>query len=49
MLRRGAGAAELARYLGEVRTKAMELGESPEADEAFANEVVAWYSLEAPR
>ena len=49
MLRRGAGAEEIARYLGEVRTKALRLDESPDADEAFADEVAAWYSLEAPR
>jgi hypothetical protein len=48
MLRRGAGAADVARYLGDVRTKALRLPESPSVDEAFADEVVAWYSLEAP-
>jgi hypothetical protein len=48
MLRRGKGAAEIARYLGEVRTKAMRLEESESADEAFADRVSAWYSLERP-
>jgi hypothetical protein len=49
MLRSGAGAPDIARYLTQVRTKAMRLDDSPLADEAFAEEVVAWYSLEAPR
>jgi len=49
MLKRGAGAPEIARYLAEVRTKAMRLDEARTADESFADEVVAWYSLEAPR
>lgn len=48
MLRRGKGPAEIARYLGEVRTKAMRLEESESADEAFADRVTAWYALEKP-
>jgi hypothetical protein len=48
MLRRGKGAEEIARYLGDVRTKAMRLEESELADEAFADRVTAWYSLERP-
>jgi hypothetical protein len=48
MLKRGAGAAEIAQYPGQVRTKAMRRGESEYADEAFADQVVAWYALEAP-
>lgn len=49
MLRRGKGAAELAGYLGEVRTKAFRRDPNEEADQSFADRVVAWYSLEAPR
>jgi hypothetical protein len=49
MLRRGKGAAELARYLGEVRTRAFRRDPNEEADQSFADRVVAWYSLEAPR
>jgi len=48
MLRHGAGAAEIARYLGEVRTKAFARGENEEADELFAARVVAWYAVEKP-
>jgi hypothetical protein len=48
MLRRGKGADEIARYLGDVRTKAMRLDESEYADEAFADRVSAWYALEKP-
>ena len=48
MLRRGKGAAAIARYLGTVRTKAMRLDENDAVDELFADRVVAWYSLEAP-
>jgi hypothetical protein len=48
MLRRGKGADEIARYLGQVRTKAMRLEESEGADEAFADRVTAWYALERP-
>jgi len=48
MLRRGAGPAEIARYLGQVRTKAMRLDENEAADEAFADRVTAWYALERP-
>jgi hypothetical protein len=49
MLRRGKGPEAIARYLGEVRTKAFKRGESETADELFADRVVAWYSLEAPQ
>lgn len=49
MLRRGKGSAEIARYLGNVRTKALRREPSETADELFADRVVAWYSLEAPR
>ena len=46
MLRRGKGPAEIARYLGEVRTKAFGLDESETADELFADRIVAWYAVE---
>jgi hypothetical protein len=49
MLRRGAGPAEIARYLGQVRTKALRLDEAETTDELFADRVTAWYSLEAPK
>jgi hypothetical protein len=49
MLRRGKGPHEIAHYLGQVRTKAMGLDESETADELFADRVVAWYGLEAPK
>jgi hypothetical protein len=48
MLRRGKGADDIAHYLGQVRTKAMRLDESPEADAEFADRVTAWYALERP-
>ena len=48
MLRRGKGAGEIAVYLGKVRTQALRRDENEEADEAFADRVVAWYSLEKP-
>jgi hypothetical protein len=48
MLRRGAGAPEIARYLGDVRTKAFARSENEDADEEFANRVIAWYAVEAP-
>ena len=48
MLRRGKGPDEIAHYLGEVRTKAMRLEESEEADESFADRVAAWYAVERP-
>jgi hypothetical protein len=48
LLRRGAGPDELARYLGRVRQEAMKLEENDDADEAFAEEVTAWYALESP-
>ena len=48
MLRKGAGPEEIARYLGDVRTKALRRGEDEDADEAFADRVVAWYAVEAP-
>ena len=48
MLRRGKGSAEIARYLGLVRTKAMRLDESEAADELFADRVSAWYAVEKP-
>jgi hypothetical protein len=48
MLRQGKGSEAIARYLGDVRTKAFKRGESETADELFADRVVAWYSLEAP-
>lgn len=48
MLRQGQGSEAIARYLGQVRTKAFKRGESETADELFADRVVAWYSLEAP-
>jgi hypothetical protein len=48
MLRRGKGSAEIARYLGDVRTKVFARSENEEADERFADQVVAWYAVEAP-
>jgi hypothetical protein len=48
MLKRGKGSAEIARYLGQVRTKAFARGEDEESDERFAERVVAWYAVEAP-
>ena len=48
MLRRGKGPADVARYLGNVRTKAFRREPNEAADELFADRVVAWYSLEAP-
>jgi hypothetical protein len=48
MLRRGKGAGDLAVYLGRVRTQALRRDDNEEADEAFADRVVAWYSLEKP-
>lgn len=48
MLRRGNGSAQIAHYLGQVRTKAMRLEESEAADELFAERVTAWYAVEKP-
>jgi hypothetical protein len=48
MLRRGKGAPEIARYLGDVRTKAFKREESETVDELFADRIVAWYAVEAP-
>ena len=48
MLRRGKGSAELARYLGDVRTKAFARGENEDADQEFADRVIAWYAVEKP-
>ena len=48
MLRKGAGADEIARYLGDVRTKALARSENEDADEAFAHRVTAWYAVESP-
>jgi hypothetical protein len=48
MLKRGKGAAEIAHYLGQVRTKAFARSEDEEGDERFAERVVAWYAVEAP-
>jgi hypothetical protein len=48
MLRRGKGSADIAHYLGAVRTKVYRLEENEDADEAFAERVSAWYQLEAP-
>jgi len=47
MLRRGAGSEELARYLGNVRTKVFAREPSETADELFADRIVAWYAVEA--
>jgi hypothetical protein len=49
MLRRGKGQAELASYLGAVRTKVYRLDENEDVDDDFAARVSAWYQLEAPR
>jgi hypothetical protein len=48
MLRKGAGEAEIARYLGEVRTKAFHRDENEGADEDFAERVLSWYAVESP-
>ena len=48
MLKRGKGPEEIAHYLGAVRTKAFAKSENEEADEEFADRVVAWYAVEAP-
>jgi hypothetical protein len=48
MLRKGSGPAEIAKYLGEVRTRALRANESETTDELFADRVVAWYALERP-
>jgi hypothetical protein len=48
MLRRGKSSEEIARYLGLVRTKAMQLDESETTDELFADRVSAWYAVERP-
>ena len=48
MLRRGKGPEAIARYLGEVRTKAFKLDESENVDELFADRVVAWFAVESP-
>jgi hypothetical protein len=48
MLRKGAGPGEIAHYLGDVRTKALRRGEDEDADEAFADRIVAWYAVEQP-
>jgi hypothetical protein len=49
MLRRGKGSQDIARYLGDVRTKALKRDPSETVDELFADRVLAWYALEAPR
>lgn len=49
MLRRGKGSAEIAKYLGDVRTKALRREPAETTDELFADRVAAWYSLDAPR
>jgi hypothetical protein len=36
-------------YLEDVRTKALARGENEDVDELFADRVVAWYGLEAPK
>ena len=48
MLRRGKGAAEIAAYLGKVRTLALRRDENETVDEEFADRVIAWYAVEAP-
>ncbi len=48
LLRKGGGADDLARYLGDVRTKALGRGENEVVDEAFAERVVVWYAEAAP-
>ena len=48
MLKRGKGIAEITKYLGDVRTKAFRRDPNEEADQSFAERVVAWYSLEVP-
>lgn len=48
MLRKGAGPSEIARYLGDVRTKALRRGENEDADDEFADRIVAWYAVEQP-
>jgi len=49
MLRRGKGAEEIARYLGQVRTRALRRSENEEVDRELAARAVAWYQLEAPQ
>jgi hypothetical protein len=49
MLRHGKGPAEIARYLAAVRTKAFHRDENDFVDEEFADRVIAWYQVEAPR
>ena len=49
MLRRGKSSAEIARYLGDVRTKALRREPGETADELFAERITAWYALESPR
>lgn len=48
MLKRGKGPAEIAKYLGDVRTKAFQKSENEENDEDFAARIIAWYAVEAP-
>ena len=48
MLRRGKSSAQIAVYLGKVRTLALRRDENEAIDEEFADRVVTWYSLEAP-
>jgi hypothetical protein len=48
MLRRGKGIPEIAAYLSAVRTKAFGRDENEEADQSFAERIVAWYALDAP-
>ena len=48
MLSRGKGSAEIARYLGEVRRRCSPAGRT-RTWTSFADRVVAWYGLEAPK
>ena len=48
MLKKGASEDDIARYLGDVRTKAFRLEESETTDELFAERILVWYALDAP-
>lgn len=48
MLRAGRSADEIAKYLSDVRTKALERSEAEDTDAAFAEALVAWYAHAAP-
>ena len=49
MLKRGKGSAEIARYLGAVARRCSPASENEDADEEFADRVIAWYAVENAR